>query len=103
MSALQACLLFSSALFALGLAAALARRTAILVLLALELMLSAGTVNLVAFWRYGPRPADASGLLFVLFAIAISAAEAGVGLALVIAVRRHHASIRLDQPARLKG
>lgn len=103
MNALTLCLLFSSALFAIGLIAALARRTAILVLLGLELMLSAGNINLVAFWRYGtPHPAGA-GLSFVLFIIAVSAAETGVGLALIIALRRHRASIRLDEAVWLKG
>lgn len=103
MSPLQACLLFSSALFCVGLAAALSRSSSILVLLGIELMLNAANVNFIAFWRYGPPTAGASGVIFVLFAIAVAAAEAAVGLALVIAVYRHRRSIRLQEAATLRG
>lgn len=100
---LQLCLLFSSALFCVGLIGALSRSNAILVLLGIELMLNAANLNFIAFWRYGPAPAPATGVVFVLFAIAVAAAEAAVGLALIIAVYRHQKNIRLQEANRLKG
>lgn len=95
--------MLSSALFCIGLTAALARSNTILVLLGLELMLNAACINFIAFWRFGPNPAPASGIIFVLFAIAVAAAEAAVGLALVIAIYRHQKNIRLQEANRLKG
>jgi len=99
---LQWCLLFSSALFCIGLIGALSRSNAILVLLGIELMLNAANLNFIAFWHYGAA-APATGVLFVIFAIAIAAAEAAVGLALVIAIYRHQQNIRLQEATRLKG
>ncbi|MCX6951723.1 MAG: NADH-quinone oxidoreductase subunit NuoK [Verrucomicrobia bacterium] len=103
MSPLHLCLLFSSALFCVGLAGALARSNTILVLLGVELMLNAANLNFIAFWRYGPTPAPATGVMFVIFSIAVAAAEAAVGLALIIAVYRHQKNIRLQEANRLKG
>jgi NADH-quinone oxidoreductase subunit K len=103
LSPLQLCLLFSSALFCIGLIGALARSNTILVLLGVELMLNAANLNFIAFWRFGPTPAAGTGILFVLFSIAIAAAEAAVGLALVIAVYRHQKNIRLQDANRLRG
>jgi NADH-quinone oxidoreductase subunit K len=103
MSPLALCLIFSSALFCIGLAGALARGNAILVLLGIELMLNAANLNFIAFWRYGPTPAASSGVMFVIFAIAVAAAETAVGLALVIAVYRHQKNIRLQEATKLKG
>ena len=95
--------MLSSALFCIGLTAALASSNTILVLLGVELMLNAACINFIAFWRFGPNPAPASGIIFVLFAIAVAAAEAAVGLALVIAIYRHQKNIRLQEANRLKG
>jgi NADH-quinone oxidoreductase subunit K len=103
MSPLHLCLLFSSLLFCIGLAGALSRSNAILTLLGIELMLNAANINFIAFWRFGPNPQSGDGVLFVLFSIAVAAAEAAVGLALVISVYRHRKSIRLQEATRLKG
>ncbi len=103
MSPLQICLLLSTLLFCVGLVAALSRSNAILVLLGIELMLNAANLNFIAFWRYGPQTEAGVGVIFVLFSIAVAAAEAAVGLALVIAVYRHQKNIRLQEAARLKG
>ena len=103
MSPLQLCLVLSSLLFCVGLAGALSRSNTILVLLGIELMLNATNLNFIAFWRYGPDPAQGTGVIFVLFAIAVAAAEAAVGLALVIAVHRHRKTVRLQDASTLKG
>lgn len=97
---LPLCLLFSSGLFAVGLATALCRSNAILVLLGIELMLNAANLNFIAFWRYGPAR---EGLTIVIFALAVAAAEAAVGLALVIALYRSRRDLRLAGAASLRG
>jgi NADH-quinone oxidoreductase subunit K len=103
MTPLHLCLLISTGLFCIGLAGALARSNTILVLLGIELMLNAANLNFIAFWRFGPSPAAANGMIFVLFSIAVAAAEAAVGLALIIAVYRHQKNIRLQEANTLRG
>lgn len=104
MSSLQAYLILSALLFAIGFAGVLARRNAILALIGIELMLNAANLNFVAFWRFAPRPDhQLSGLMFVLFSIAIAAAEAAVGLGLIIAIYRHYKTTNLDQVDSMKG
>jgi NADH:ubiquinone oxidoreductase subunit K len=96
-------LIVSVVLFAVGLAGALTRRNAILVLVGIELMLNAANLNFIAFWRYGPNPEAITGIMVVIFSIAIAAAEAAVGLAMVIAVYRHYKTVSLDAVDSLKG
>lgn len=96
-------LVVSALLFSIGFAGAVSRRNGILVLIGVELMLNAANLNFVVFWRYGPNPEALTGIIFVVFSIGIAAAEAAVGLALVIAVYRHYRTIRLDQIDSLKG
>ena len=103
MTPLQGCLLVSALLFAIGFAGAVTRRHAILALVGIELMLNAANLNFIAFWRYGPTHASSTGVMFVIFAIALAAAETAVGLALVIAVYRHQKNIRLQEANTLKG
>jgi len=103
MTPLQGCLLFSTALFCVGLAGALSRSNMILVLLGIELMLNAANLNFIAFWRYLPSPEPAIGVIFAIFSIAVAAAELAVGLALVIAVYRHRRNVRLQDASLLKG
>ena len=95
-------LVFSAMLFCVGFAGAVMRRSAILVLIGIELMLNAANVNFIAFWRYGNAEAI-SGMMFAIFSIAVAAAEAAVGLALVIAVYRHRKSMQMDKFDSLKG
>jgi NADH-quinone oxidoreductase subunit K len=102
-STLQLCLLISTGLFCIGLVSALARSSTILVLLGIELMLNAANLNFIAFWRFSASPSPATGVLFVLFSIGVAAAEAAVGLALIIAIYRHQKNIRLQDATRLKG
>jgi NADH:ubiquinone oxidoreductase subunit K len=103
MTPLQSYLLLSALLFAIGLAGAVTRRNAILVLIGIELMLNAANLNFIAFWRFGPNPEALTGVMFVIFSIAIAAAEAAVGLALIIAIYRHYKTVNLDEVKKLKG
>lgn len=100
---LQACLLLSALLFAIGLAGALTRRNAILVLIGIELMLNAANVNFIAFWHYGPTPSQMTGIMFAIFSIGVAAAEAAVGLAIILAAYRHSRTTDLDKMNSLKG
>lgn len=103
MTGLQVCLLLSALLFAIGLAGALTRRNAILVLIGIELMLNAANINFIAFWHYGPAPAPITGIMFAIFSIAVAAAEAAVGLAIILAAYRHSRTTDLDKMNSLKG
>jgi NADH-quinone oxidoreductase subunit K len=96
-------LLLSALLFAIGLAGALTRRNAIIVLIGIELMLNAANLNFIAFWRYGPNPEALAGVMFVIFSIGVAAAEAAVGLALIIAAYRHYRTTNLDEINTMKG
>jgi NADH:ubiquinone oxidoreductase subunit K len=99
---LQAYLSVAALLFAIGFGGVIARRNAIVVLMGIELMLNAANLNFIAFWKYGSAGAEA-GYVFVLFSIAIAAAESAVGLALVILIYRHFKTTNLEQVNRLKG
>lgn len=103
MSPLTAYLILSALLFSVGLGGALTRRNAIIVLIGIELMLNAANLNFIAFWRYGPNPDAPTGVLFVLFSLAVAAAEAAVGLALIIAIHRHYKTANVDEVDRLRG
>jgi NADH:ubiquinone oxidoreductase subunit K len=96
-------IIFSALLFSVGLAGALTRRNAILVLIGIELMLNAANLNFIAFWRYSPNANELTGVMFVIFSIGIAAAEAAVGLAIVIAIYRHYRTTQLDNLKSLKG
>jgi len=96
-------LLFSALLFAIVLAGALTRRNAIIVLIGIELMLNAANLNFIAFWRYGPNPQALAGVMFVIFSIAVAAAETAVGLALIISIYRHCQTTNVDQVDSLRG
>ncbi len=100
---LQLILLVSAALFCVGLLAALSRRHAIFILIGIELMLAAANLNFIAFWRFAPSPQPPIGVLVAIFSIAIAAAEAAVGLALVLAVYRHYRTTSVDRLDHLKG
>lgn len=97
-------LTLAAALFCLGLFGALSRRNAIAVLMGIELMLNAVNINLVAFWRYGSPDtiANQAGIVFALFVITLAAAEAAVGLALVIAIYRSRDTVNVEEIDLLK-
>ena len=103
MTPLSGYLLVSALLFCIGLAGALTRRNAIMVLIGIELMLNAANLNFIAFWRFSENPETMTGLTFALFSIAIAAAEAAVGLALIITIYRHFRTANVDQVEDMKG
>ncbi len=86
-------LLFSAALFCIGLTIVLLRRNAIIMLIGVEFMLAAANLNFIAFWRFGAETGSLTAPLFVLFSIAVAAAEVAVGLALIILIYRHRRTI----------
>ena len=92
-------LFFSALLFSAGVYGVLARRNAVMVLMAIELMLNAVNVNLVGFSAYLH---DITGQVFALFVIAVAAAEVGIGLAIVILLFRNRQSINVDEVNLLK-
>lgn len=96
-------LMLAVLLFSIGLAGALSRRNTILILVGIELMLNAANLSFVVFWRFGPVPDDQTGPMFALFSIAVAAAEAAVGLALVIALFRHRRTTALESANSLRG
>ena len=95
-------LIVSAALFALGTYAVLTRRNAVALLMGVELMLNAANLNFVAFWRY-LAPASMEPQVFVLIGITIAAAEAAVGLAVILNVYRRFDTIEVGQIDRMQG
>ena len=85
-------LLVSAGLFGLGIYGVLARRNAVAILMGIELMLNAVNINLVAFWRY-ISPESLNGQVFAIFVFAVAAAEAAVGLALIISIYRNRETV----------
>jgi NADH:ubiquinone oxidoreductase subunit K len=89
-------LIFAAGLFSIGLYGVLARKSAIAILMGIELMLNAVNVNLVAFWRYR-TPEMMGGQVFAVIVFAVAAAEVAVGLALFISVYRQRNTIAADE------
>ena len=94
-------LIVGAALFCIGLYGALSRRNAVGILMGVELILNAVNVTLVAFWRY-LTPDSLTGLTFAVFVMAIAAAEAAVGLALIIAIYRTRDTVNVEEIDLLK-
>ena len=93
-------LLLGAALFCIGVYGVIARRNAVMVLMSIELILNAVSLNFVAFalvWG------AVDGQVFALYVIAIAAAEVGVGLAMVLMIYRNRRSIALDELSEMKG
>ncbi len=92
-------LFFSALLFVIGVVGVLTRRNAIIIFMCVELMLNAVNLSFIALSRlYG-----ASGQVFVIFVMAVAAAESAVGLAIIIAIFRHHETVDLKNINLLKG
>jgi NADH:ubiquinone oxidoreductase subunit K len=99
-------LVFAALLFCVGIYGVLSRRNAVLVLMSVELMLAAVTINLVAFGRIAaerfPDEVVLTGQSFALFVLAIGAAEVGVGLAIILLLYRNRASVNIDDADLMK-
>jgi NADH-quinone oxidoreductase subunit K len=91
----------AAALFCIGLFGVMARRNAVAILMSVELMLNAVNINLVAFWRY-VTPQAMNGQAFAAFVFVVAAAEAAVGLAIIIAVYRNRRSVIVEDVNLLK-
>lgn len=95
-------LVLAAALFSMGIYGLLARRNAVMVLLAVELMLNAVNINLVAFESAIQDPM-ATGQIFAIFVITVAAAEVGIGLAIVLMIFRNRHSANLDDFSTMSG
>lgn len=103
MFSLTNALLLSALLFAIGVYGVVSRRNLLLVLMSIEILLSASSLALVAFARSFEGKAGLDGQVFVIFNMAVAAAEAAIGLALVIAFYRHFRTVDADRAASMKG
>ena len=92
-------LFFSAVLFTIGVIGVLLRRNAIIIFMCVELMLNAVNLTFIAFARYY----GAAGQVFVVFVMTVAAAEAAVGLAIIIAIFRHKETVNLQNINLLKG
>jgi len=95
-------LILAGLLFSIGLFGLLYRRSLIGILISLELMLNSVNINLVAFNRF-VTPDEGTGQIFALFVIGLAAAEAAIGLSIILAFFRRFKSIDIEQPGELKG
>jgi NADH-quinone oxidoreductase subunit K len=92
-------LTLAAILFGLGTVGVLTRRNALVVFMSIEIMLNAVNLTLLAFARYR---GDVNGHVMAFFIIAVAAAEAAVGLAIVLQVFRHKATVSIDESRSLK-
>lgn len=91
----------AAGLFCIGTYGVLSRRNAVAVLMSVELMLNAVNINLIAFWRY-VEASSMAGQAFAAFVFVIAAAEASVGLAIIISVYRNRRSVSVEDVDMLK-
>jgi NADH:ubiquinone oxidoreductase subunit K len=94
-------LVLSSILFSLGIYGVLARRSAVLILMSVELMLQAVSINFIAFAVY-LSPERFTGLIFAIFVITVAAAEVGLALAIILRIYRNKATSNVDEVDTLK-
>jgi NADH-quinone oxidoreductase subunit K len=100
MIAIQNYLIISALLFSIGLAVAVTKRNAILILMGIELMLNAVNLNLVAFSQYDPNRLQ--GQMFALFIMVVAAAEVTVALAIILKIYDYFKNLDLDEINSLK-
>jgi NADH:ubiquinone oxidoreductase subunit K len=94
-------LLLSAVLFGIGFYGVLARRSAILILVAVELMLAAASINMIAFATYFDHDAF-TGIIFAIFIITVAAAEVGLALGIVLRIFRERNTVYVDEADELK-
>lgn len=98
---LQNYLIISALLFSIGLAIAVTKRNAILILMGIELMINAVNINLVAFSQYDPN--QLRGQMFALFIMVVAAAEVTIALAIIMKIYDYFKNIDLDEINQLKN
>jgi NADH:ubiquinone oxidoreductase subunit K len=94
-------LILGAVLFSLGMYGVLARRSAVLILMSVELMLQAVSINFIAFAVY-LHPEQFSGLIFTVFVITIAAAEVGLALAIILRLYRNRQTANVDEADAMK-
>lgn len=87
-------LILSAVLFAIGLYGVLAKKNAVVILMSVEIMLSAVNITMVAFSRYGQY---ITGQIFVIFVMVVAAAEVAIGLALIISIYRRRKTVDAEK------
>ena len=97
---LNACIVLSAVLFAIGFLGVLIRRNTLVIYMCLELMLVASTLALVAFSRFN---GTLDGNVFVFFILTVAAAEVAVGLAIIVALFRKRHTVQVDELNTLKN
>lgn len=93
-------LVLSAILFTIGVTGVLMRRNVIIILLSVELMLTAVNLNFIAFSHYTQNPV---GQVFVFFVMTVAAAETALGLAIVIALFKNLETVNVDEINQMKG
>ncbi|MCJ7522403.1 MAG: NADH-quinone oxidoreductase subunit NuoK [Dehalococcoidia bacterium] len=97
-------LILSAILFSIGLYGALAKRNAVVVLMCIEIMLNAVNIAMVAFSRYlVPDVVVLTGHVFAIFIMTVAAAEAAVGLAIIITIYRNRHTVDIEQADLMQG
>jgi len=97
-------LLLAALIFCIGLFGVITRRNSVGILISIELMLNAANINLLAFWRYlYAQTGDLRGQVFVIIIFVVAAAEAAVGLAMIISAYRQKQTVVANEIDSMKG
>jgi len=99
---LSAYLAVAALLFGIGIYAILAQRTAVMVLMGIEVLLNAVGLNLIAFWRF-VAPADYAGQIFTIIIITVGAIEMAVGLGIMMLLYRQRRTVQVDEYQEMRG
>lgn len=99
---LSAFLVVAAILFGIGVYAVIAQRSAVMILMGVELLLNAVGLNIVAFWRF-VGPSDYSGQIFLIIIVTLGAVEMAIGLAIMMMLYRTRRTAQVDAFADLKG
>jgi NAD(P)H-quinone oxidoreductase subunit 4L len=99
---LTAYLIVAALLFAIGVYAVLAQRSAVMILMGVEVLLNAVGLNIVAFWRY-VQPGDYSAQIFLILIVTIGAVEMGIGLGIMMLLYRNQRTVQVDKYEELGG
>lgn len=99
---LTAYLVVGALLFAIGVYAVIAQRSAVMILMGIEVLLNAVGLNLIAFWRF-VNPGDYSAQIFTILIVTVGAVEMGIGLAIMMLLFRNRQTVQVDAYDELKG